>query len=204
MAELVATNVIAVIYENTPVMVKLADNETGYLNILKQNDVKRSKPYYAKFSDPGDGNKQKTLNGSSSATAEEAACKLAYFLAGHAGELPPKKSNLPRRSSEVCLPAICLQYSHSLSHLTVCARIAAQEVKAERLAKREARELEREGKRQAKIQRLQQRSAGRACSSLALHSACNLPFAVAVPFGSPVPMSELQSPVPVSPDLPAE
>ena len=106
MAELVNTKEIAVIWQDKPVLVKLADNETGYLNILKQNDAKRSKPYYAKFSDLGDGCKQKMLNGSSSATAEEAACKLAFFLAGHAGELPPKKSTLPRRSSEVCPPVI--------------------------------------------------------------------------------------------------
>ena len=118
MVELVKTNEIAVIWQDKPVLVKLADNETGYLNILKQNDAKRSKPYYAKFSDPGD-DKQKMLNGSSSTTAEEAACKLAFFLAGHAGELPPKKSTLPRRSSEVSLPMICLQCSHSLSHLCV-------------------------------------------------------------------------------------
>eukprot|EP00966_Prymnesium_polylepis_P060901 1412592-Prymnesium_polylepis.1 len=64
-----------------------------------QKDAKRKKPFYAKF-DPGNGEKQKTLNGSGSSTAEEAACKLAYYLAGHAGELPPKEARNPRTSAE--------------------------------------------------------------------------------------------------------
>ena len=84
-----------------PVLVKLSDNATGFLNVLKQADANRTKPFYAKF-DLGDGSKQKTLNGSTSATAEEAACKLAYFLAGHAGELPPVQKTAGRRTSEVC------------------------------------------------------------------------------------------------------
>ena len=88
------------VYLGKPVLVKTANNETGYLNVLKQKDAKRKKPYYAKF-DPGDGSKQKFLNGSSSATAKDAAMKLAYFMAGHAEELPPVEVRGFRRPSEV-------------------------------------------------------------------------------------------------------
>ena len=101
-----APNEIAVLWNGVPVKVLMSSkNETGYHNIHHQKDAKRSKPFYAKF-DPGDGSKQKTLNGSSSATAEEAACKLAYFMAGHDAILPPKEPRMPRKSSEVCSPCL--------------------------------------------------------------------------------------------------
>ena len=95
------------VWEGKPLLVKLSEsNQTGFLNVLMQKDTNRKKPFYAKY-DPGDGSKQKTVNGSSSSTALEAACKLAYFLAGHEG--PPKAKGIrrPRRSREVC-PSRCL------------------------------------------------------------------------------------------------
>ena len=113
---------VAVIWEGAPVVVKLSDNETGFLNVLKQKDSNRKKPYYAKY-DPGDGTKQKTLNGSSSTTAQEAACKLAYFLAGHAGPAKAKEPRMPRRSKEVCPPCHPIQTpaSFPLHHSHRCA-----------------------------------------------------------------------------------
>ena len=113
---------VAMIWEGRPVAVKLSDNETGYLNVLMQKDSNRKKPYYAKF-DPGDGSKQKTLNGSSSTTAQEAACKLAYFLAGHAGPAQPRAIRAPRRSKEVCPPChpIRTPTSFPLLHSLRCA-----------------------------------------------------------------------------------
>ena len=97
-----ADSEVAVVWLGKPLLIKMSNNETGYLNVLMQKDARRTKPFYAKY-DPGNGEKQKTLNGSSSATAEEAACKLAYFLAGHGGSLPPKQSRTPRRPSVVRL-----------------------------------------------------------------------------------------------------
>ena len=56
-----------------------ADNETGFLNVNKQKDRKRKKPYYAKYKPHGEAG-QRTLPDSYSETAWEAAAKLAYHL----------------------------------------------------------------------------------------------------------------------------
>ena len=66
-------------WRNRVMRLKTSDNETGYLNVLKQKDAGRKKPYYAKFLPPGE-RKQRTLPGSSSETAWEAAAKLAFHL----------------------------------------------------------------------------------------------------------------------------
>ena len=76
-----------------------ADNETGFLNVLKQKDRKRKKPYYAKYLPDGEKT-QRMLPGSSSATAWEAAAKLAYHLELQL-ELPAIAPRAPRRTSEV-------------------------------------------------------------------------------------------------------
>ena len=55
-----------------------ADNAFGFLDICHQNDRKRTKPFYAKFTPDGE-KKQVRLPQSNSATAEEAACKLAIY-----------------------------------------------------------------------------------------------------------------------------
>ena len=93
-----------VCWRNRVMKLKTSDNETGFLNVLKQKDAGRKKPYYAKFLPPGE-TKQRTLPGSSSATAWEAAAKLAFHLETQA-ELPAKEPRGPRRSSEVSKHAI--------------------------------------------------------------------------------------------------
>ena len=172
---------VATVWLGKPLLVKMSDNETGYLNVLMQKDARRTKPFYAKY-DPGNGEKQKTLNGSSSATAEEAACKLAYFLAGHGGSLPPKQSRTPRRPSVVRLahasPAhICFSLSPT------CARRGpAQEVKAEKMAKKAQKEERRAITVQNKIARL----AARATPLSAVpKNVGNLPVVAAIPIEGP-------------------
>ena len=87
---------------NRVMRLKTSDNETGYLNVLKQKDAGRKKPYYAKFLPPGE-RKQRTLPGSSSETAWEAAAKLAFHLEAQL-ELPAKEIRGLRRPNEVsCL-----------------------------------------------------------------------------------------------------
>ena len=93
----------AAIWQRRVVDMKLStDSETGFHNVLKQHDANRKKPYYAKFLPAGE-KKQRTLPGSSSALAWEAAAKLAFFEAGFAGELSKTMERLSvRRSREVC------------------------------------------------------------------------------------------------------
>ena len=79
-----------------------ADNETGFLNVNKQKDRNRKKPYYAKYKPHGEAS-QRTLTDSYSATAWEAAAKLAYNLEVQQ-KLPAKEVRAPRRSSEVSRP----------------------------------------------------------------------------------------------------
>ena len=79
-----------------------ADNETGFLNVNKQKDRNRKKPYYAKYKPHGEAS-QRTLTDSYSATAWEAAAKLAYHLEVQQ-QLPAKEVRAPRRSSEVSRP----------------------------------------------------------------------------------------------------
>ena len=59
------------------VLVTLSEeSETGFLNVLKQPGG-RKKPFYVKFKPDGE-KRQRTLPGSSSASAWEAACKCGY------------------------------------------------------------------------------------------------------------------------------
>jgi hypothetical protein len=94
----------AAIWERRVVVMKLSDeSDTGFLNVLQQKDATRKKPFYAKFLPAGE-KQQRMLPGSSSATAWEAAAKLAFHMAGFGGDLVEKKERLePRRSSKVCL-----------------------------------------------------------------------------------------------------
>ena len=79
------------IWERCLVDMKLSEeSDTGFLNVLKQGDTTRKKPYYAKFLPPGE-KQQRMLPGSSSSTAWEAAAKLAFHMAGFGGELVAKK-----------------------------------------------------------------------------------------------------------------
>ena len=72
------------------------------INILKQKDATKKKPYYAKFLLPGE-KQQRMLPGSSSSTAWEAAAKLAFHMAGFGGELAKKKGRLEAR----CVSKVC-------------------------------------------------------------------------------------------------
>ena len=91
-----------VCWRSRVVKLKTADTATGFQNILKQADRKRKKPFYAKYLPP-DEKDQRSLPGSSSATAWEAAAKLAFHLETQA-KLPAKEPRGPRRSSEVSMP----------------------------------------------------------------------------------------------------
>ena len=75
---------------NRVMRLKTSDNETGYLNVLKQKDAGREKPCYAKFLPPGE-RKQRTLPGSSSETAWEAAAALWPSTSRPSWSCLPKK-----------------------------------------------------------------------------------------------------------------
>ena len=94
----------AAVWNNRILPLKTSDSATGYLNVLKQGGGKRKKPFYAKYVPEGES-KQRTLPGSTSATAWEAAAKLAFHMETQA-ELPPTKARMPRRSSEVSMPSV--------------------------------------------------------------------------------------------------
>ena len=68
--------------------------------------------YYAKFKPPGEKT-QRVLPGSCFGSAVEAAAELAYYLAGHRGELQAKEIRAPRRTREVCsLRAAAAAHTH--------------------------------------------------------------------------------------------
>ena len=65
------------VWNGRAVLVTLSnESTTGFLNVLKQPGG-RKKPYCVKFKLDGE-KRQRTLPGSSSATAWEAACKYGY------------------------------------------------------------------------------------------------------------------------------
>ena len=74
-----------------------AESATGYLNVCYQ--AGRSKPYYVKAK--VDDGKPRTIPGSYSTTAWEAAAKYAYFKALWEGPLPEKQERSKRSSAEV-------------------------------------------------------------------------------------------------------
>ena len=102
MEEADPTRFKAVIYHGQPLLLQLsAENAYGFLDICHQNDRKRTKPFYAKFTPDGE-KKQVRLPQSNSATAEEAACKLAIYNQTKQ-EIHMIEYHKKRRSSEVCL-----------------------------------------------------------------------------------------------------
>lgn len=92
------------VWLNEPVTLELSSSGTGYKHVCQQNDRNRVKPFYAKIT-PDGGGKQRTLPGSNSATAREAACKLAYFRIY--GDLPAVQPRKKRRTKQVCARAAC-------------------------------------------------------------------------------------------------
>ena len=92
------------------VLVTLSEeSETGFLNVLKQPGG-RKKPFYVKFKPDGE-KRQRTLPGSSSASAWEAACKYGYYLATKA-ELPETEARNPSTGQRggQCPTSVLLQY----------------------------------------------------------------------------------------------
>ena len=90
---------------------KLSDNEIGYESVIKQKDAKRKKPFIVKFTVEGVKG-QKTLHGSGSVEAWEAAAKWAAFKAA-CGVQQKIEFHGPRRSAEVsslpCLLCFCVR-----------------------------------------------------------------------------------------------
>ena len=169
---------------------KTSDNETGYLNVLKQKDAGRKKPYYAKFLPPGE-RKQRTLPGSSSETAWEAAAKLAFHLEAQL-ELPAKEIRGLRRPNEVSCLSLPSPFERSV--FSPCGS-CVQECRLER--------LENAAKKQASVAR-----------KLAATNAENVPVqpvffvqtglmgapvCAAMPLGSPMPMQPIASPMQLIP-----
>ena len=88
----------AAVWNGRPVDLTLsAESATGYLNVCYQ--AGRSKPYYVKAK--VDDGKPRTIPGSYSTTAWEAAAKYAYFKALWEGPLPEKQERSKRSSAEV-------------------------------------------------------------------------------------------------------
>ena len=145
MEEADPTRFKAVIYHGQPLLLQLsAENAYGFLDICHQNDRKRTKPFYAKFTPDGE-KKQVRLPQSNSATAEEAACKLAIYNQTKQ-EIHMIEYHKKRRSSEVCCLLNCAP--HSLP-LTIALILLCQVVKLEqerkteeKLAKKKAEAVE--------------------------------------------------------------
>ena len=87
-------------WNDKPVALRMSSSSsTGYENVIMQGGKKRSRPFVAKFKQVGE-KFQRHLPGSNSATAEEAAAKLAFFHE-YGPELPPPAARQPRRRPEV-------------------------------------------------------------------------------------------------------
>ena len=125
----------ACIYRDMAVLVKFSSNETSFYDVYKQKDRDRRKPFYAKLVREG-AKAQRFLPGSSSETAWEAACKLAYYQATKE-QLPAVLSNdKKRRPTEVCPLHVACRAAR-----LICDARAPQEVqqeKAEKKAKKAA------------------------------------------------------------------
>ena len=98
-----------------------SNNQTGFHNINCAKDKRgRKNPYYAKFLPPGE-KKQRMLPGSTSATAEGAAIKLAWYVATQQELRAVVPLSQPRKSAEVCcshalrlISCVCLTHTHTL------------------------------------------------------------------------------------------
>ena len=95
----------AVVWKGQPVILKRSkDSSSGFLNVCKGRLNKDGQQlFYAKFAPEGAQGKQRTLPGSVYTDPSHSAAELAYYLAGHSGELPDKKQRGERRASEVCI-----------------------------------------------------------------------------------------------------
>ena len=77
----------AVIWKDKPVVLKLSDDcESGFLNVCKGRTNSKGTTWYAKFTPEGETG-QRTLPGSCFKDPQSSASELAYFLAGHRGQL---------------------------------------------------------------------------------------------------------------------
>ena len=89
------------VWKGKPVALRMSSaSSTGFENVIVQGgSKKRNNPFCAKFKPVGE-KFQRHLPGSNSATAEEAAAKLAYYHE-YGSELPPPAARQPRRRPEV-------------------------------------------------------------------------------------------------------
>ena len=86
------------VWNGKPVVLEPSEeSSTGYLNVCYQ--AGRSKPFYVKAK--VDEGKPRTIPGTCSTTAWEAAAKYAYFKVFWEGPLPEKQDRSKRSSSEV-------------------------------------------------------------------------------------------------------
>jgi len=89
------------VWKGKPVALRMSSaSSTGFENVIVQGGSKKRKcPFVAKLK-PAGAKVQRHLPGSNSATAEEAAAKLAYYHE-YGSELPPPAARQPRRTPEV-------------------------------------------------------------------------------------------------------
>ena len=94
----------AMVWKGKPVLLKLSDDaESGFHNVCKLRENKKGTTWYAKFVPKGQ-KKQRALPGSCFKNPQDSAAELAYFLAGHRGELGTTEARRPRRDAEVSRP----------------------------------------------------------------------------------------------------
>jgi hypothetical protein len=174
----------AFIYRDKAVLVKFSSNETGFSDVCKQKDRDRRKPYYAKFVPEGE-TQQRFLPGSSSATAWEAACKLAYYEATKE-QLPAVIPNDKKhRTTEVCpLHVVGRTAPH-------CDARAPQEVQQEKADKKAKKAAELAAKLASKnVENVPVQPVFSVPTGLS-----SAPVWPAVPLGSPLPMQPMPSPL---------
>ena len=132
-----------------------------------------------------DDGKPRTIPGSYSTTAWEAAAKYAYFKALWEGPLPEKQERSKRSSAEVSARPSA---ASSRSAFT-CRVFVSQEM----TIKHEQKKAKREARQAAKAAKRDVENAGRAQAAPATHGRL---CAAVEPRGSPAPMQPMQSPLP--------
>ena len=153
------------------------ESSTGYLNVCYQ--AGRSKPFYAKAK--VDDDKPRTIPGTYSRTAWEAAAKYAYFKAFWVGPLPEKQQRAKRTSPEVSArptPASSRSAFTCVACLSQEMTIKHEEKKAKKVARQAAKAAKRETD-----------NAGWGQAVPATHGR---PCAAVMPRGSPAPMQPMQ------------
>ena len=145
MGDVWADDAALIRWKGVPLCLTLsAESSTGYLNVCKKGTKTKGVKYYAKLKFKPTSEPQRTLPGSTFNSPKEAAAELAYFLAGHRGELPEKARRAARRTAEVLAqssePPSAVIHSSACSLLfVVCCAQEIEQDKAEKLAARSAK-----------------------------------------------------------------